>query len=196
MSVTIIGDVHGYYHKYLKIIKKCEYSIQLGDFGFSYDDIINNCDPNKHKLIPGNHDNYDKLTNHHLTSFGNEKLNNLDFFYIRGAYSIDRKYRVLGNSYWENEELSWSEGQKCVELFKSTKPSIVLSHDLPLICHTNGLVSSIYIPSLTTQILQSCFEAHKPKLWIGGHYHRSWKKQIDNTLFVCLNELETMVIPQ
>lgn len=35
--VTLIGDVHGKFDQYYNIVKNKEYSIQLGDFGFTKD---------------------------------------------------------------------------------------------------------------------------------------------------------------
>jgi len=34
-EITLIGDTHGKFDHYIHIAKNSEYSIQLGDFGFS-----------------------------------------------------------------------------------------------------------------------------------------------------------------
>lgn len=36
-TISFIGDVHGEYADYLKLIRDCEYSLQLGDFDFRFD---------------------------------------------------------------------------------------------------------------------------------------------------------------
>lgn len=56
----IVGDVHGHYADYLETIELASYSLQLGDLGFNYEPLVKSgkWDPNKHKFLPGNHDNY------------------------------------------------------------------------------------------------------------------------------------------
>ena len=52
----LIGDVHGYLADYAMSAEVLRYSLQLGDLAFNYDGI--KLDPNHHKFLPGNHDNY------------------------------------------------------------------------------------------------------------------------------------------
>jgi hypothetical protein len=56
----IVGDVHGHYQEYLETIQLANYSLQLGDLGFNYEPLVKSgkWDPNTHKFLPGNHDNY------------------------------------------------------------------------------------------------------------------------------------------
>lgn len=58
--LMIVGDVHGHYAEYLETIQLANYSLQLGDLGFNYAALVNSqkWSPVKHKLLPGNHDNY------------------------------------------------------------------------------------------------------------------------------------------
>lgn len=58
--LMIVGDVHGHYEDYLETIRLANYSLQLGDLGFDYTPLIRSgeWDPEKHKFLPGNHDNY------------------------------------------------------------------------------------------------------------------------------------------
>ena len=44
----------------------------------------------------------------------------------------------------------------------------------------------------TQLALQSCFEAHQPKLWIYGHFHQDIAFEYKGTLFVCLDEFQSM----
>ena len=39
MKVRIIGDVHGKYEEYLLLLSAADYSVQIGDMGFSYNQI-------------------------------------------------------------------------------------------------------------------------------------------------------------
>ena len=81
--LTIIGDCHGKYDKYKEIVNNTKFSIQLGDFGFNYS-ILDEIDPSCHKIVAGNHDNYDKMENypHFCGDFGILELNGIEAFFI------------------------------------------------------------------------------------------------------------------
>lgn len=195
--IRIISDVHGYISKpnphgrtYLNLIKKADLSIQLGDMGFDYSK-LEKVDREKHRMIGGNHDNYDQLSPHFLGDFGYHTLGNFPFFFIRGAFSIDQKWRTPGISWWEEEEISQKAGVECLKLYKEIKPDLVISHECPKICMERGVAlnpGKIYNNS-TSYLLQQCWETHQPKRWIFGHHHRNWAKQIEGTHFTCMNEL-------
>jgi predicted phosphodiesterase len=194
-EVLLIGDVHGKYDRYHKIIRQTDrypYTIQLGDFGFNYD-TLKNVDPNNHKILGGNHDNYSIVNNfpHFLGDYGNFSLNGIDFFYYRGAWSIDRIYRTEGLDWWPQEQNNIDAFLKARELYRETKPDIVLTHDCPLdiIHYLLPLGSKIY-ENNTTWVLQEFFNIHQPKIWRFGHYHISWEMNVGQTNFKCLNELE------
>ena len=110
-TVTLIGDLHGKYKRYHEIIREKDrhpYTVQLGDFGFNYETLLN-VDPKNHVFVGGNHDNYEKVKNvpNYLGDFGQMvNFNGLDFFYYRGAYSIDRQYRTIGIDWWAEEQVS------------------------------------------------------------------------------------------
>lgn len=195
MILNLIGDLHGQYTLYTKLVKRLpaeEYSLQIGDFGFSYG-VLNAVDHNNHKMFFGNHDNYDLFHTvpSNLGHFGVWK----DIFFVRGAWSIDRKYRMLGIDWWEKEELAYSELNDASLLYFREKPSIMVTHEAPL-----SVVEYVTDPSVakdfgydgviktkTNQSLQSMLDGHRPKLWVFGHYHTMWSKEIDGTNFICLN---------
>jgi predicted phosphodiesterase len=195
---SVIGDIHGKYEKYHKIIRKEEhfYTIQLGDFGFKYE-TLKNVDSNCHKIIGGNHDNYDICWNypHFLKDYGNITHNGIEFFYYRGAYSIDRQYRTVGIDWWSNEENNIEAFQAARELYREKKPKIVITHDCPefLVPEYIGRYSRIY-QNITNWALGELFNIHQPKLWIHGHHHKSKTTKYGETTFVCLDELETYKI--
>lgn len=58
--LMIVGDVHGHYVEYLETIEMAHYSLQLGDLGFNYMPLIRSdkWPSDRHKFLPGNHDNY------------------------------------------------------------------------------------------------------------------------------------------
>ena len=191
-NILIIGDVHGKVNEYYKILQKYkpELSIQLGDFGFKkeHEWFLKNIDCDKNKIIFGNHDD---------TSFVSEEysLGNYTHFhrepeimFVRGADSIDKKYRVEGQSWWRNEELSYLEMDEVIKQYVKWKPEIMITHDCPQSIREK--VFGIQDKSLTSMGLQSMLDIHKPKLWIFGHHHKSVDVVIDDVRFICLNELE------
>lgn len=199
-KITLIGDVHGKYKRYHEIIRekdRHEYTVQLGDFGFDYS-TLKNVDPKKHVFIGGNHDNYDVINDvpHYLGDFGYMvNFNGIDFFYYRGAYSIDRQYRTIGIDWWQQEQVGIESFMKARELYREIKPDIVLTHDCPesLIQYLISPGAPIY-QNTTSWALQELFNIHQPKIWRFGHYHNHWRFTIGKTDFRCLNELETEVI--
>lgn len=202
MSITIIGDVHGKYDRYHKIIRNNEdhpYTIQLGDFGFKYD-TLKNVDHTRHIIIGGNHDNYDICHNylHFCSDYGYMvNFNGIDFFYYRGAYSIDRQYRTVGVDWWEKEQVDIENFMKARELYRSIKPDIVITHDCPefMVPQYIGGYSRIY-QNITNWALNELYNIHQPKIWIHGHHHTSKTTVYGDTKFVCLDELETYKLSQ
>ena len=192
MSVfRIIGDVHGHQDLYADLIKDADYSIQLGDMGFDYS-IVETLDETRHRFVPGNHDNYDALPPQAFQKdWGQVSMGPFDFFYIRGAYSVDKMWRTPGVSWWEQEEMGWSSARQLVETVTAMEPKIIFSHDCPEICMDHGVITNNakFQLSLTTQIMSAVWEAWQPDLWMFGHHHNDWMQQIDNTHFICLNSL-------
>jgi predicted phosphodiesterase len=204
--IRLIGDVHGHFNEYLSLAQQSQYSIQLGDFGFQYD-ILDKLNPKYHKVLGGNHDNYDILpfVPHNLGNYGMSCLEDLEFFFIRGAFSIDVKYRLkhmqcgASKMWWENEELAYVELLAMIEEYKEIKPSVVLTHTAPYeiirkignphILKGWGFDPNHHHPR-TQMALQECFEYHQPDIWIFGHMHQSTNLVLNGTSFTCLNELE------
>lgn len=197
--ITLIGDIHGKYRRLHEIIREKDrypYIVQLGDFGFDFS-TLDNVSSDNFKIVGGNHDNYDKIINipHYLGDFGYTSLNGINFFYYRGAYSIDRQYRTVGIDWWENEQLSIDQFMKARELYREVKPDIVLTHDCPeeIVPYLLPSGSKIY-QNMTSWALNELFNIHQPKIWRFGHFHKSWKMTVGTTDFRCLNELEIEVI--
>src|SRR5688572_16611885 len=111
-----IGDVHGKFERYKKIIKRCTDSIQVGDMGVGFrkwkgGELVYDTNPpydamvdGNHRFIRGNHDNpYVCLKHGQWIPDGT--YDGLRMF-VGGALSIDKEWRTIGESYWEDEELS------------------------------------------------------------------------------------------
>lgn len=192
IHLRLIGDVHGYKQRYLKRCRKAEHTIQLGDHGFNYDHLTE-LEPSKHKLLGGNHDNYDKITNwpHYLGDYGLHQIPELGcIFFIRGGFSLDRAYRTGGVDWWPDEEMSMKRCFEALSLYESVKPSFVVSHECPLEVISFLALSGRAIKSRTNQLLNQMFSVHQPKMWVFAHYHTSLRLHVNGTEFICLDELE------
>lgn len=199
-QITLIGDVHQKYRRYHEIIREKdhhEYTIQIGDFGLSKYETLDNVDPNKHRIIKGNHDNQELAKNypHFYDDYGYTTLNGISFYFYRGAYSIDRQYRTIGIDWWEDEQNNIETFMKARELYREIKPDIFLAHDCPdfMVPQYIGPHAKRY-ENITGWALGELYKIHQPKLFIHGHYHVSKTTQYGDTKFVCLNELETYLL--
>lgn len=201
--VRLIGDIHGERRNYLKLLAGPRYTIQLGDFDFEYDWLNKeHISPEYHRIILGNHDNYDlrHTCAHSLGDYGTWSIPGFgDVFFVRGGWSIDWRGRTtvdVHNKYgrvvrrknlWTEEELTYNELQTAIQVYTEAKPQIVLSHECPLsvlpfvtnpaVTHSFGYSHSL-IKTRTNQALQAMLETHQPKLWVFGHYHTSFDEQL------------------
>ena len=197
--MIFVGDVHGKFSQFGKIVEDNpgKRIWQVGDMGIGFGQYPSAFSPNV-RFIRGNHDN-PLLCGPHINYLGdygveiireNKELRSV--FYVSGAFSTDQLYRTEGRDWWRGEELTYRQGQDCIDEYVKFRPEIVLSHDCPksvveLICGTANNTA-------TNQLLQAVFELHQPKLWVFGHHHISWQQKVQGTQFICLNELETVEI--
>jgi hypothetical protein len=216
-KLRVISDCHGCIDNRNRLpnlpsyIELCEelgvedYSVQIGDMGFDYEP-LSKINPIQHRFFYGNHDNLDTYYNclNSLGDFGLVNLGPFEFFFVRGAFSLDKKYRIANESitgvksWWKNEELSQVEGNKCFNLYERLLPKVVMSHDCPAIISNMignpDFVQAFGYPrdmtSSTQHLLQQMFDFHQPRLWIFGHYHRNWTLVYKNTRFICIAERE------
>ncbi len=195
-KVRIIGDVHGYKQPYLQLVSQADFSVQLGDMDFNYEH-LRKLDPLNHCFVPGNHDNYHTLPAHAFHKpYGMATIGELEFMYVRGAFSIDRQWRIMGVSWWEEEEMRYEDGLKAVEFALKNKHKVILSHDCPFSVYDRVVTNKYKLEgSRTATILQSIFELHQPDLWVFGHHHKDIKFEVDGTTFICLNELSYLDYP-
>ena len=193
--MRIIGDVHGRTGEYLSVLSKP--SIQLGDLSFNYD-FLKDVDPNQHKFIFGNHDRHPDCLNvpHCLGKYGTTNFCGRDIFFLSGAWSIDYKFRKNGISWWPEEELSIRELEEALDLYKSVKPNLVLSHSPPEMLYSfcdhriakYFRVTESECKSRTAFYLQEMFNYHAPKKWFFGHLHLDIDVDINDCHFVGVNQ--------
>lgn len=207
LKFRIVSDVHGKWKQYKRLISDCNYSIQLGDLGYWYDYLehINNC---HHICMRGNHEAHnecDKWPHFLPHSYGLRELGGLQFFYVSGAFSIDwqirRKYYFSGKwpqTWWPEEELPIPVLESGIITFSEVKPKVVLTHECPrsiakIIGSSDILKEFGFDPvtftTRTSEALECMFQAHKPDLWIFGHFHRFLDITVDGTRFICKPEL-------
>lgn len=212
--ITVIGDVHGKFDGYYSIASRSDYSVQVGDFGFSdtWNRLLySGLSPEKHKVLPGNHDDYDFCPSvpHCLIDFGSYILNDVKFFYIRGGISIDRTYRdaerINGGpkTYWHEEELTYDQMELCKFQYIDQKPDVVISHAppgilIPMLHEDQRILKRFgfkedFIEN-TSRMCSNLLSIHKPSVWVFGHHHKSFDKKIDGTQFIGLDELEVVEI--
>lgn len=202
-NLRLIGDVHGNIEQYMTIARGAEYSIQLGDLGFDYSLLQTDFSPEFHRVLAGNHDNYESVdgnfvnqTPHFLGDFGVLHVPKVgDVFFVRGGRSIDHRHRTLGLDYWPDEELSHARANEAFELYKNARPDLVISHECPrsVIRHVSSFDyfdGAPVVPSFTANLLQEMLDAHRPSVWYFGHYHKRYMRTINGTEFNCLEELE------
>ncbi len=207
--IRLIGDAHGLFKRYRNIIRSCPRSIQIGDMGigfikyggmnhgaFSQNPPFYAMAEGNHRFIRGNHDNPNVCRKHKFWIPDGTVEDNMMF--IGGAVSIDREFRIRDYSWWHDEEPSIAELLTMVDVYRMTKPEIMVTHEVPesiarIMCEASGS-PKFDDGSRCRQAFQSMFEMHQPKLWLGGHWHRSFDQIINGTRFIILNELEWMDI--
>ena len=203
--VIIIGDVHGKTANYKQMLKEKfanDRTIQVGDMGFGFSNNPQGMSPMElqHRWIRGNHDKPELCRAHpnYLGEYG--YLPEDQLFYLAGAFSIDYMWRVPGRSWWADEELSWPDLQKAIDLYKEVKPKFFVSHEAPSEAAKYMLTVALpsYRPekldcamSRTAEALQVMCDFHQPKEWVFGHYHVNKSFDWKGTKFTCVAELST-----
>ncbi len=137
--LRIVGDCHGLYNEYLQLVRDSEHSIQVGDLGLHYKFLRDsNINWENHRVLGGNHDNYLHHENNDeyfhyqpfaLPDYGMKYVDDKEIFFTRGAWSIDRKYRTEGISWFPEEELSTWQLEEAIRIYKNVKPEIVITHE-------------------------------------------------------------------
>jgi len=204
MKIRVVGDIHGKFETYKRVIADSEHSIQLGDFNVGYrneggkefDDAVHKWQTQNltHKFIRGNHDNLTICKNMPNYISDGSYDPNTRIFCCGGAFSIDREFNIEGVSWWPDEELTQREFNHVIDAYAKTKPRIVMTHDFPKSVIYPLFKAQYAEDSITRQALSAMFEIHQPELWIAGHWHIHRKEIINSTQFVCLGELQHMDI--
>lgn len=208
-KLAVFGDVHGKYTEYMRLTKLAEYSIQVGDMGFNYKPLTGllGIDPARHRVLGGNHDNYERgpcpactgascpacdgrgflfvqQSPHFLGDFGTWEVPDFGpVFYVRGAWSIDFQWRQEGRDWWRDEEMSAERCQQALEAYIATRPSFVVTHTAPASVIPNVPFNRIFGDKIhgtrTESLLEAMYDAHQPAEWVFGHWHTDWESIIE-----------------
>jgi len=203
-NYRLIGDVHGKWDSYKNIIDYSPHpTIQVGDFGVGFGPLERADEPmgdylepqgTRHRFIRGNHDNPAVCKQFPQYIQDGTVENNVMF--VGGAWSIDRGWRTPNWDWWEDEELSIEELHTVVDVYRTMKPEIMITHDCPQSFSTKWIVENGLgmgpnaIPTRTGQALDAMLSLHTPKLWVFGHWHTNIDVEWNDTRFICLNELD------
>jgi hypothetical protein len=208
--MLFIGDNHGAFKTYEHILFKMQHkgnrkgvssSLQVGDMSVGFSEGNPTYAKNGlgwppeqwqgHKFIRGNHDDPALCRSHpnYLGDYG--FLSEQNIFYVSGGYSIDHIFRIVDVTWWEDEELGEIQMNSAINLYKETKPKIMVSHECPLSMKIDSVTNAWKFDynSRTEIMLQNMFDIHRPDYWIYGHHHKFLEKDVNGTHFVCLDEL-------
>ena len=197
--MIFIGDVHGEFKRYKRLLKKlgASPSIQLGDMGlgFGLDDQYKV--PEHHKFIRGNHDNPEVCAKQktYLGDFG--YLEEEGIFFVSGAWSPDFNERIEGVTWWQDEELSKRQADAVIDLYEKVKPKIVATHDCP-----EAVLPVMYrdrvrtFHTYTGQLFDALMSIYPPDVWVFAHHHKTHQFVVGSTKFYGLRILEALKIEE
>lgn len=208
MKIIILSDVHG---NLVHCRNVCEQNpntlvIQLGDLGVGFvpNEVIEDL-PSNFFFFPGNHDNRSLAMSlnkcmGHFGSYFSDRI-----FIVSGADSKDKAIRTEGINWWPDEELTYEQGQRCINEWAGSKAEVIISHDCPQLIAEGYFL--IYDKSRTRQILDSMIHVRRPKLVVFGHHHRPFRitsqdgkttcigLKIDETITLDISENDVKVTP-
>lgn len=222
--MVFIGDVHSHIKEYLAVLEHLngETSLQVGDMGVGFQGTHLPKLDSRHKFIRGNHDGPAacRLHPNYLGDVG--YIAEKDLFYAGGGFSVDGELRKEHTRmameagceieiWWPDEEMSPTELVWVETLYELAKPRIVVTHECPT--SVQDLLLGPLLLSLperkqnfgdnrtspysrTAVTLEKLLAIHRPELWVFGHYHTNWERNIAGTRFVCLAELATLEVKE
>jgi len=200
-TIRFIGDVHGKYGPYKRLIAEVPCSIQVGDMGVGFRNWQGDIKGNPphyamvagdHRFIRGNHDNPEECRKHSQWIPDGHIEGKMMF--VGGAISIDKHLRQEGYNWWSDEQLSPDDLAYLIEVYEAAKPHTMVTHECPqsIVPAFLGHYKNELEPggADTRKAFEMMLAIHRPKLWIFGHWHQSLDYTHDGTRFICLAELE------
>jgi len=205
--MKILGDIHGNLHRLSRVMRDTEDDVLcVGDVGIGFKGVGQHPSlSERFHFIRGNHDwpYWCKKHPQFTLDYGMWR----DMFLLGGARSVDKEWRTENVNWWADEELSYGELQKAIELYAEEKPNVVISHEAPfqiaaeLKAHVQALDPGLAAfgeptPYSTSMAMDQMLEIHQPDLWVFGHWHATWSKQVGKTRFICANIFELLDVDE
>ena len=230
--VITLGDIHKNLSCIYKFIKRFSiYNtviIQVGDagYGFTNKELIelnnylvktknylalcrgNHCNPHNH-FFTSSREYSEAFSNlEFVEDYKKLTINNLNYLFIGGATSIDRKKREKDVSYWDTEKIIYNidfsnKSQDNLNTLIHWKDTIdvVISHTAPTNFSPQVLNPGCYHyiekdPSLTKELeierkyLQDIFDYIRVKYWVHGHFHITNRYKVKDTNVISLGAEE------
>lgn len=213
MKIYVCGDIHGEFEKFEKFIieKQPDMIFQCGDLGLfpnfnNKKGLLENDKMYKFNIrsnkkiffCPGNHEdwNYLDLMEDDNEIFSNVfymkkgsilKLNNKNILFIGGADSIDKKQRLIGRDWFQQEII---RDKDMYNIYNTNENiDIVISHTCPKSVFDNILRLDNRYNDPSQIALDYILEKFHPKKWYFGHFHRYLKFEYNYCEFTMLNAI-------
>jgi len=217
-AIVFAGDWHGYALQAQNVLhaardQDIHHVIQAGDFGMWNDNNHQRFLKRVNEtaklydihiyFVDGNHEDFPYLYSFPLEEDGTRRVRSnihhlprgfrwnwlgVDFLAMGGAYSVDRKWRTLNSSYFEEELIT---DEDILNAVKGGRADVMISHDSPAgapnpvtddpIRQAEGIRQfgqhAIYQANLHRQRLKTVTDLTDPALIVHGHYHAHGQKQ-------------------
>lgn len=218
--IYITGDTHGDYdfprlERYFKKrpVSRDDYLIILGDAAIVWSEEYNFI-PRYHNLgltilfIDGNHENFELLNQYPVVTYKGAKchklyddiyhiirgeiinINELSFFCMGGATSIDKGMRINRISWWEEENITYKDIDNGLKNLEKVNYHVdyVLTH-----CAPSSIVKKMfyYSSDSDTDILEEFKTKINCKYWYFGHYHENKTKGKYRCFYGDILEIQT-----
>lgn len=198
--MILLGDIHGDWNYLQKIVNQNpdKTIICLGDFGYWPNTEI--WPPHIISAAPiyfidGNHENFWAMKNNDLLLWEEPKkvrgniyylsrgltfnLENKNILCCGGGESIDRIYRTIGENWFPEESISYTDIQKCIEKIKNEQIDLIITHAAPYCFKIETKMNLFPVSKSPSEnnlnyLVEAIVEYQKNMpLWFFAHYHQS-----------------------
>jgi hypothetical protein len=211
MLTRFVGDIHGDFDMMHVFENTNTPIVQLGDFNlYGYgvwynfnvekEDLFSGCNSYGFQtpvhFIDGNHEDFAHPRILPDAKSIQQIRNNLFYIprgfvsgnvlFVGGADSIDKKIRKEGLNWFPEERISKEQIYRIIEGTKQ-RIEVIVSHECPF-----GFINSKLNVHRKDSVfmMQDLFRFFEPKLWIFGHYHRTFNEMFQGCRMIGVNKGE------
>lgn len=179
MKVRFIGDTHEP-ERWARLRAGAKLSIHVGDVALAQGRGTPPKPEKGHWFIRGNKDEIGRCNKREdfLGDFG--YFPKLNLYFISGAASVENKMPM--------EELSERAFSEAFYEILALKPDVIVSHDAPFVTGVANWQGNTF----TNRWLDKIFLVYQPKLWVFGHHHIDFKKNLAFTRFAGIGKYQTV----